>query len=187
MRTRIRELRKSRGLTLRELAEKVGTTPQTIQRLETANMTVSTTWLEKIAGALNVEVAELISAPASRDIPFLGRVGQHGAVYRTGYEAATFHLGVPADDPIAVRLEHDTGAYRAGSILIASRLQNQDYLNANGSDCLVGLTSASVLLRRILFTKAGTLIFAPLDAGAGAEFEQPLSWLARIVMTVRYA
>ncbi|MGE0612668.1 MAG: helix-turn-helix domain-containing protein, partial [Hyphomicrobiales bacterium] len=35
LRTRIRELRKARRLTLKQLAARAGTTPQTIQRLET--------------------------------------------------------------------------------------------------------------------------------------------------------
>ena len=46
MQTRIREFRKLRGMTLKELADKIKTTPQTVQRLETANMTVSMEWLE---------------------------------------------------------------------------------------------------------------------------------------------
>ena len=40
MQTRIRELRKRRGMTLQQVADIVRTTPQTVQRLETANMTV---------------------------------------------------------------------------------------------------------------------------------------------------
>lgn len=49
---KMREARKIRGLTLKDVAIKCGTTPQTIQRIETANMTVSLTWVDKIAKAL---------------------------------------------------------------------------------------------------------------------------------------
>lgn len=41
-------------MTLSTLAEKTGTTPQTIQRLETSNMTISVEWIEKIALALQI-------------------------------------------------------------------------------------------------------------------------------------
>lgn len=58
---RIREQRKACGLTLKQLADKVGTTPQTIQRLETANMSVTIEWLSKIANALNLKVSDLIA------------------------------------------------------------------------------------------------------------------------------
>lgn len=186
MQTRIRELRKLRGFTLKQLAEKVGTTPQTIQRLETANMTVSTNWLQKIAGALRVEPTDLISSSGARDIPFLGRVGQNGAVYRGSVETSLFNLDIPAEDPVAVRLDYAAGRYEAGSILIGSKLRDMDYVNANGLDCLVGLTSSIVLLRRVLHLQGGALIFAPLDPGTGAEVSSGLSWVARIVMSIRY-
>jgi transcriptional regulator with XRE-family HTH domain len=67
--TRIRELRKARGFTLKELALAIGTTPQTVQRLETANMTVSTEWLEKIAKALVLEPYQLLSPPDCKATP----------------------------------------------------------------------------------------------------------------------
>lgn len=61
MKTYIREFRKSRGMTLKQLADKINTTPQTVQRLETDNMTVSMAWLEKIAIALQVEPYKLLT------------------------------------------------------------------------------------------------------------------------------
>ena len=57
MSTRIREFRKLRGMTLQYLAQKVGTTAQTIQRLETGNMTVSLDWLRRIADVYGVPAA----------------------------------------------------------------------------------------------------------------------------------
>lgn len=187
MRTRIRELRKLRGLTLKELADKIGTTPQTVQRLETANMTVSTAWLEKIARALNVEPAELISSTSSRDIPFIGRLGANGAIYRVaGLENEILSLDIPAENPVAVRLEMPCGRYEAGSVLIGSKLRHTEHLNANGADCLVGLESGAVLLRRVLFMPGGDIALAPLDPGAGADHAQRIAWIARIIMSVRY-
>ena len=53
---RARKLRKVSGLTLKEIAERMGTTPQTVQRLETGNMTVSLDWVEAYATALGVPV-----------------------------------------------------------------------------------------------------------------------------------
>lgn len=54
---RLRELRKASGRTLRDLAAVMGTTPQTVQRLEVATMTVSLEWLEKYCKALDVPVS----------------------------------------------------------------------------------------------------------------------------------
>jgi transcriptional regulator with XRE-family HTH domain len=64
--TRIWELRKLSGLTLKDLADAMGTTPQTVQRLETGSMTVSTDWLFRFAQVLRVQPSELISDPDAR-------------------------------------------------------------------------------------------------------------------------
>lgn len=56
---RIRAIRKQRGMTLKQVAEKLGTTPQTVQRLEADTMTLSIDWLERICAALQVKPYEL--------------------------------------------------------------------------------------------------------------------------------
>lgn len=58
---RIRVLRKQRGMTLRQLAEKLGTTPQSVQRLESDTMTLSIDWLERICAALQIQPYELFA------------------------------------------------------------------------------------------------------------------------------
>ena len=52
--TRIREVRRARGMTLDDVARACvpPTTPQTIGRLETGTRTVSVGWLNRIAKAL---------------------------------------------------------------------------------------------------------------------------------------
>lgn len=53
-------------MTLLQLAQRCGTTPQTIQRLETANMTMSLEWLEKLCSALDVHPMQFF---ADEDVP----------------------------------------------------------------------------------------------------------------------
>jgi transcriptional regulator with XRE-family HTH domain len=55
--------RKARGLKLTDIAVRCGTTPQTIQRLETDNMTLSTEWLDKIIAAIGMDRRDLILRP----------------------------------------------------------------------------------------------------------------------------
>ncbi len=187
MKTRIREFRKLRGLTLKELAEKIDTTPQTVQRLETANMTVSTDWLEKIASALGVEAADLIARSPSREIPMIGRVTRHGHVH-TGdpQQLGTFQLLVPADDPVAAQLDVRIGLYETGTILIANRLRQADQMNAHSADCLVGLADGPVLFRRVIRGDDSTWTLVPHDAGADVQYNQAVAWIARVVMSLRY-
>lgn len=63
----IRTIRKQKGLTLRDVADRCGTTPQTVQRMETGNMSVSLTWLEQLAEALGVQPYELLADAALID------------------------------------------------------------------------------------------------------------------------
>ena len=60
--TRIRDVRKAKGLTLEEVAARCDppTTAQTIGRLETGTRTVSVSWLNRIADALGVDAADSI-------------------------------------------------------------------------------------------------------------------------------
>lgn len=56
---RIKELRIERNLTQAQLAEMIGTTDATIQRLETGKRQLTQKWAEKISSNLGVEVASL--------------------------------------------------------------------------------------------------------------------------------
>ena len=69
--TRIREVRRARGMTLDEVAKACvpPTTPQTIGRLETGTRTVSVGWLNRIATALGVDAADLVDHPERARAP----------------------------------------------------------------------------------------------------------------------
>ena len=63
--TRIRDVRRAKGLTLEQVGALCDppTTAQTIGRLETGTRTVSVNWLNRIAAALGVTSAELVDLP----------------------------------------------------------------------------------------------------------------------------
>ena len=187
MQTRIREFRKLRGMTLKELADKIKTTPQTVQRLETANMTVSTDWLEKIARALLVEPADLIGARSSREVKLIGRISEQGRVNKVQNDNGNLvHLEVPADNPIAARLDATVGYFEAGSILIANRFREEDLDNAHGVDCLVGVENGGILLRRMVRGRNDTWTLVPHDNGGEIRYDQTIEWAARVIMSIKY-
>jgi phage repressor protein C with HTH and peptisase S24 domain len=62
MQNRILELRKDRGLTLAQLAEKTSSTPQQIGRLEKGERRLTTDWMEKIAHALGVLPEDIMTS-----------------------------------------------------------------------------------------------------------------------------
>src|SRR5438045_1441907 len=79
--TRIREVRRARGLTLDDVARRCRprTTPQTIGRLETGTRTVSVGWLNRIAEALGVEAQDLVAGGDTSDLQVVAVLGPGGA------------------------------------------------------------------------------------------------------------
>lgn len=186
MKTRIRHFRKTRGKTLRDLADIVGTTPQTIQRLETANMTVSTDWLERIAAALEVRVVDLLDDAGRRRIPMLGAT-IHGDRIVPADDAEEFSLDIPSDDPVAIRVRSKTGPYEAGSLLVGNRYAPGNFANALGRDAIVALTEDSHVLRRVASGSVSEgFLLVSLNSGGETVHVRDIAWIAPIVMAVTY-
>ncbi len=188
METRIRELRKAKGWTLQQVADLVGTTAQTVQRLETANMTVSTDWLERFADAFSVRAVDLIRDRQVAGIPVYGRLGRDGVKH--GVQAKPdrtehFSLTTPAQDPVAVRLSDAIGTYRAGSTLIGNRLANANRLEAQGRDALVLSRDGVLFLGRIVLQDR-RLTVVPIANAGPVNFDIDAVWIAPIVMEFRY-
>jgi len=186
MQTRIRYLRKMRGWTLQQLADQVGTTAQTIQRLETSNMTVSMDWLQKVADAFNVKPVELITDGTARDIPFLGIIAADACLKQAKTKDSAISIDAPADDPVAVRIDDDIGPYTTGTILIADRLSGFDITNALGQDVLAALHSDLIVLCRLIKGSGENYTLVPILAGETIRYDQPLKWVGRIVMRIAY-
>ena len=187
MQTRIREFRKRSSLTLQQLADLIGTTPQTVQRLETANMTVSMEWLSRFADAFGVRASDLIADNRNRNIPLLGRIGLDGTMraHAGNHGADMVALDIPADDPVAVHLEADVGDYRAGAFLIGNRLSGADIVNAHGHDCIVMLDNGLALLRRVI-CRNGSILLIPIEPSGDIRFDADIAWAARLILQLRY-
>jgi transcriptional regulator with XRE-family HTH domain len=56
---KLRHVRTAKGLTLLDVANAMGTSPQTVQRLETANMTLSVEWVERFCRVLEIQPVDL--------------------------------------------------------------------------------------------------------------------------------
>jgi transcriptional regulator with XRE-family HTH domain len=68
VRTRLRSLRQSLGLSLEQLAERANLSPSTLSRIETGKRTVSLDVLLPLAGALQVGVETLLEAGTDDDV-----------------------------------------------------------------------------------------------------------------------
>lgn len=189
MTTRIREIRKRRGMTLQALAERVGTTPQTIQRLETDNMTVSVEWLLRIAEALDLAAADLLDSPHQRRmLSYLGDLEMDGSVTVPADRLEPpLAVHVACDEPVAVKVKFSLGPFSDGTILVAEKLDRAQHNRADGRDCLVALRSGPVIFRRILVNGDGTKAFVPYIDRAAVDRDLDIDWIAPVIMSVRYS
>ncbi|MDX5361018.1 MAG: helix-turn-helix domain-containing protein [Alphaproteobacteria bacterium] len=187
MTNRIRHFRKLRGLKLRELADRIGTTPQSVSRLETGHMTLSLDWLNRIADALEVHPTDLIDSPAVRGsaTPLLGHVGATGLV--EDGPLGDIEIAFPVARPVAVRLLHAIGGYRAGEVLVADRRDDPDVGRVAGRDALVELGDGSCQLVRVVprSEPRGGHVLVSLDLSRVLEADK-VRWVAPVVMSVRY-
>src|SRR3954466_11089578 len=112
--TCIREVRRAKGLTLQDVANRGSppTTAQTIGRLETGTRTVSVGWLNRIAQALGTTAKDLGELPETADLPVASVLGHDGA------HAPRHAIVAPAPQPgarmVAMQIEASIGEYRSG-------------------------------------------------------------------------
>ncbi len=188
MKNRIRYFRNLRSWTLAQLAEIVGTTPQTIQRLEVDTMTVSTDWLEKIATAFDIPPIMLLSDDSALDVPMLGTAGSGGDVRapRPSKSDINFVLDVPAPDPVAIEIDEALGPYAKGSILIGNRMKGDNMLNALGTDAIVALQNGSFVLRKVIKGSGERFTLVPIGPDGDVLYDEEPLWIAGLVMRVEY-
>ena len=188
MSTRIREFRKLRGMTLQLLAQQVGTTAQTIQRLETDNMTVSLDWLERIAGVFGLPAAALLVSDGTPGVAIVGELDAGGDVVpaKKAGAALTLSLVVPAPHPLAVRVAAPFGAFEPGTYLVAGKIEIEPDTSIDPSDCVIGFTGGRMLVRRLSVTE-GEIAMQPLEVRGFSDGSTPeIEWIAPVLMAVRY-
>jgi transcriptional regulator with XRE-family HTH domain len=188
MENRIRHFRKMHGMTLEKLGKRINTTAQTIQRLETSNMTVSTDWLEKIADVFGIEPAALLTDHTGREVPLVGALGKNALLRKTTYAAEnrSLSLDIPAEDPVAVELAEPAGPYPKGCILIGNRLSGASMAGAVGKDALVAIDGETIALRKVISGVNDTFTLVPVGTDGDVLYDIAPHWVARLVMRIEY-
>ncbi len=148
--TRIREVRRARGMTLEEVAKACvpATTPQTVGRLETGMRTVSVGWLNRIAAALGVDASELVDRPDKAELPVVAVLGPNGAAAPRRNAVAIPPR--PAAGGVAITVSVSVGDYRAGDELWCAKADPADFGSALNRDVLVPRNAGRFLFGRMI-------------------------------------
>lgn len=183
--TRIREVRRARGMTLEDVARhcEPPTTPQTIGRLETGTRTVSVGWLNRIARALGVEAQDLVDGGDGAELKVAAILGPGGAM-----APRKESIVVPPrveDGRIAVLVGGSVGDYRAGDELWCETLEAGDYARALNRDVLVPRPAGRFLFGRLINRDEEKLQILPLEVGGRQQVVANPSWLAVVSKLVR--
>jgi transcriptional regulator with XRE-family HTH domain len=183
--TAIREVRRAKGLTLDEVAQRCDppTTAQTIGRLETGTRTVSVGWLNRIAAALGVDASDLVRLPDRPEIAVAAVLDGSGVQAPRRPASVVPPRGEP--DMIAVTVGGGIGDYRAGDEIWCRRLAPDGYAGALNRDVLVPRPAGRFLFGRLIGREGDKLHLLPLGAGARQQVVSDPPWVACAVRLVR--
>lgn len=185
--TTIREVRRAKGLTLEEVALRCEppTTAQTIGRLETGTRTVSVGWLNRIAAALGVDAADLVTLADRPDIPVAASLDAGGA-HALRRPATVVPPQVEAG-LVAVTVAGSIGDYRAGDVIWCRRLVPADFASALNRDVLIPRPAGRFLFGRLIAHEraGGRLNVLPPGPGARQQVVTESPWIACAVQLVR--
>ena len=183
--TRIREVRRARGMTLDDVARRCDppTTPQTIGRLETGMRTVSVGWLNRIARALGVEAQDLVEGGEAAELKVAAIVGPGGAIApKKSAIVVPPHVG---DGQVAVLVGASIGDYRSGDEIWCETLAPADYARALNRDVLIPRPAGRFTFGRLINRDEEKLQILPLEAGARQQIVANPPWVGVAMKLVR--
>ena len=183
--TRIREVRRARGLTLDDVARRCDppTTAQTIGRLETGTRTVSIGWLNRIANALAVEAEDLVQGEQAAELKVAAVLGNGGAM--APRKDAIVVPPKAQDGQVAVIDARSLGDYRAGDELWCDTLEPAEFAQALNRDVLVPRPAGRFLFGRLINRDEEKLQILPLQAGGRQQVVANPAWLAVACTLIR--
>lgn len=183
--TRIREVRRARGMTLDDVAGRCDppTTPQTIGRLETGTRTVSVGWLNRIARALGVEAQDLVEGGDTSELKVAAILGPGGAM--APRKAAIVVPPHVSEGQVAVLVAGSVGDYRSGDEIWCDTLAPEDYGRALNRDVLVPRPAGRFMFGRLINRDEEKLQILPLEAGGRQQVVANPPWLGVAVRLAR--
>jgi len=183
----IRYFRQKRGLTLAQLAERTGTTPQSISRLETGVMKLSMDWVEKIGAALDVAPQQLLGGHESQSVPLIGLIDTGPDILPLKNQ--TVGIGDEIGEPVALQVESAVGPFQTGDLLIFDRSESMPLDAFVGKLCLVALGGSALRMGKLIHihhnNPEGGYLLIPVDDNAPTVRLSEVEWIAPLRLQCR--
>jgi phage repressor protein C with HTH and peptisase S24 domain len=187
MNNRIREIRKKLKLTLEQVAEAAGTTNQHLGMLERGKRGLTLEWMERIAPALGVEVAELLDTADARKIPVVGYVGAGFQIYPVddhmkgaGLDEVDAPPGIVARSAVAVICRGDSmiPVLDDGDVIYYDQQIEGDMDSLIGRLCVVQCTDGATYVKQM---KKADGRYWLHSHNADPIFPAGIAWAARVL------
>ena len=185
---RIRDIRRQKGLTLADVAERCTppTTAQTIGRLETGTRQLSLTWMNRIAAALQVDPELLVRGEESPAPSFVARLTADGAESLPVPREAILPSALGSEGMlVALEVEDSGGEYRAGDQVWLRQLGPDAYPRLLNRDVLVPRPGGRFVFGRMIDRDASRVAILPPGAGSRQVVVDSPAWIAVTEMLVR--
>lgn len=185
---RIRDIRKQKTLTLAEVAERCDppTTAQTIGRLETGMRTLSLTWMNRIAAALEVEPELLVKSEDAAQPQVIARLMDHGADALSNPHGAVLPHETGGDAPlVCVAVEAAQGEYRAGDQIWLRQLPLEEAPRLVNRDVLVPRSGGRFAFGRLIDRNGDKVGLLPPGTGQRQIVVDRPAWIGAAEMLVR--
>lgn len=189
---RIRDIRKAKGWTLADLAAACSpaTTAQTIGRLETGMRTLSVTWIDRIAAALEVDADALVRSESRVQPAVVARLGASGAEALSTPREAVLPTDLAETQAsgaamIVLEVEAPCGPYLAGDQLYLRQLSPDEAAQAINRDVLVPRAGGRFAFGRLIDRKGSLVGLLPPGMGEKQLVVDSPAWIAVAQMLVR--
>ncbi|MBE5073448.1 helix-turn-helix transcriptional regulator [Erythrobacteraceae bacterium E2-1 Yellow Sea] len=185
---RIRDIRKSKGVTLAELAEACDppTTAQTIGRLETGMRNLSLKWMDRIAAALDVDPETLVRSEDASVANIVATLRSGGPEALTKLREAVLPTDLASDGTLMVLSAEDSvGEFRPGDLIWLRQLSPEDAGHAINRDVLVPRPGGRFAFGRLIDRQGNLVGILPPGIGHKQQVVDNPPWIAVAEMLVR--
>ena len=185
---RIRDIRKSKGLTLAELAEACHppTTAQTIGRLETGMRNLSLNWMERIGNALEIDAEMLVRSDEADAVTIVAELRSAGPEALPKPREALLPTELGGDGPMVVlAVEESVGEFRPGDLLWLRQIQPKDAARAINRDVLVPRPGGRFCFGRMIDRQGSLIGILPPGSGQKQQVVDNPPWIGVAEMLVR--